>query len=207
METGFLTDAEIIGKGTELLGEHFNQAQAEGASYDMSLGEEVYISGEDAPRKLSDTSPYVSLPRGQFALLLTKEYVKIPDDHLALISIKMSKKQLGLINISGFHIDPGFEGKIIFSVFNAGPSEVVLKYGEAVFMIFFYKLGHKVLRPYDKEKKRQTSLPTGLVTSLRGTSASLADVDKRVSRLETMGYVFLALLIALIGTIIGVSLR
>lgn len=207
MDSGFLTDKEIKDRNAELFKDGFVPEQAIGASYDLSLGEEVYISGEDYPRMLSKGSPFVSLPRGQFALLMTKEYVKMPDDHFGLISIKFWKKAQGLINVSGFHVDPGFEGKILFSVFNAGPSDVVLKYGEPTFMIFFYKLREVVSRPYEGEMLKQENLPTKLVTSLKGTSASLSDVDRRARDLEITVKVHWALLVVLFGALIALLLN
>jgi len=194
MDFGFLTDKEIKDKNKELFKEGFVPKQAIHASYDLSLGDEVYISGEDCPKRLSKISPFVSIPRGQFALLMTKEYVTVPTDHLGFISIKFGIKAQGLINVSGFHVDPGFEGKILFSVFNAGPSDVVLEYGEPTFMIFFYKLRESVEKPYEEERKYQEHLPTGLVTSVKGVSASLSNVDRRVGYLETYQKVFWALL-------------
>jgi dCTP deaminase len=207
MEYGFLTDKEIKDKNRELFKKEYDESKAEGASYDMRLGDEVYISGEDCPRLLSEARPFVTIPRGQFALLLTKEYVTIPPDYFALISIKLSIKQDGLINISGFHVDPGFEGKLYFSVFNAGPRDILLKYGEPVFMIFFYKLKGKAEKPYSKDKDRmhQEHLPMALVTSLKGTSASLYDVDKKVSKLEVESRICFALIIALIAAIIAIA--
>jgi len=50
----------------------------------------------------------VIVPPGQFALLITEERVNIPDDKIAFISFKFSKKARGLINVSGFHVDPGY---------------------------------------------------------------------------------------------------
>lgn len=202
MDFGFLTDKEIKARNTWFFKEGFNKEQATGASYDLSLGEEVYISGEDYPRKLSEISPFVSIPRGQFALLMTKEYVTVPPDYLGLISIRFGKKAQGLINISGFHVDPGFEGKILFSVFNAGPNDVVLKCGEPTFMIFFYKLREAVDRPYKGEMLKQEHLPTKLVTSVKGVSASLSDVDRRVGRLEIHNRVFWVLLGAAVTALV-----
>ena len=207
MDFGFLIDKEIKDRNTELFKEGFVEKQARGASYDLSLGEEVYISGEDSPRRLSETNPFVSLPRGQFALLMAKEYVKVPDDHLGFISIRFGKKAQGLINVSGFHVDPGFEGKILFSVFNAGPNDVVLKYEEPTFMIFFYKLRDSVDKSYEGEMKEQAHLPTGLVTSVKGVSASLSEVDRRVSRLEVTNRIYFYLLIVLFASLVAFFLR
>jgi len=207
MDFGFLTDKEIKDRNAELFKYGFVSEQAVGASYDLSLGEEVYISGEDCPTKLSESSPFFSIPRGQFALLMTREYVKMPKDYFGLISIKFWKKAQGLINVSGFHVDPEFEGKIFFSVFNAGPSDVVLRYGEPTFMIFFYKLRGEVGEPYEGEVGGKENLPTKLVTSLKGTSASLSDVDKRVRDLEVTYRIFIGLLAALAAGIIALFVQ
>jgi dCTP deaminase len=207
MAFGFLTDKEIKARSKQFFPKGYVAEQAIGASYDLSLGEEVYISGEDSPKKLSKSSPFISLPRGQFALLMTKEYVKMPKDHFGLISVRFWKKAQGLINVSGFHVDPGFEGKILFSVFNAGPSDVVLRYGEPTFMIFFYKLRENVGRKYEGEMLEQENLPTKLVTSLKGTSASLSDVDKRTRELAINIRVHWALLIVLFGALITLLIR
>lgn len=205
MAFGFLTDKQLRTEFGKLLpGATLHEDRLSGASYDLGLGEEVYISGNEYPTILSERKPYVSLPRGQFALLTTDEQVNMPPDYLGMISIKFSWKKLGLINVSGFHIDPGFKGKIIFSVFNAGPSDVVLKYQNPVFMIFFFRLENDA-QSYKRPEQRH--LPVDLVTSLKGTSASLSDVDKRVTRLETTSTLFWALLIALVGALIAVFLK
>lgn len=199
MGFGFLTDREIKNLGPQFLGNDFSPGQVEPFGYRLCLGEEVYASGRDYPDYLSTTNPYISVPRGQFALLMTKETLRLSDEYMALISIRLSKKELGLINVSGFHVDPGFKGKLMFSVFNAGPSDVVLKYGDEMFLIFFYKLEHAVDKDYDElkgEHQEQEHLPVRLVTSLKGTSASLSDVDKRVRDLEVANRIFIGLLVA-----------
>jgi dCTP deaminase len=206
VDTGFLTAEEIKEEHAKLFKEGFDEEQALWASYDLRLGDEVYISGEDYPRKLSDDSPFISIPRGQFALLITKEYITMPTDYMGLISIRLGIKIRGLINVSGFHVDPGFEGKLIFSVFNTGPTDVVLKYKDPTFMIFFYKLNHKA-GDYRGEHDKQVSLPVKTVSSLKGTSASLVDVDRRVHDLETTGKVYWALLIGLVGALIALFLK
>ncbi len=122
MESGFLTDSEINQESGKLFKDgSFTPGRAEGASYDLSLGEEVYVTGKEYPNRLSEKDPFVTIPRGQFALLMTKEYLKLPKDYFALISIKFGIKAQGLINVSGFHVDPGFEGRILFSVFSPNP--------------------------------------------------------------------------------------
>jgi len=204
---GFLTDQDIQHQSDHLFKEGYNPNEAKRAAYDLHLGEYAYLTGSDYPQKLSEKQPFISIPRGQFALLITKEYVTMPKDYLGLISTKFGFKEQGLINVSGFHVDPGFHGKILFSVFNAGPMDVVLEYDKPTFMLFFYKLHKEVGNPYNGERQGQTHLPTNIVTSLKGSSASLSDVDKRVSQLETTTKVYWAVLIALIGALVAVFLK
>src|SRR4051794_24644597 len=104
-------------------------------SYELRLGSEVYVTGEGAKtkREIRD-GQQVRIPPGQFANLLTAETVKIPPDALGLISARFKWKQRGLVNVSGFHVDPGYEGKILFSVFNAGPTPVVIASGDPLFL-------------------------------------------------------------------------
>jgi dCTP deaminase len=206
VRTGFLTAEDIKAERGRLFKEGFDKNQAKYASYDLRLGEEVYISGGDYPQRLSDDSPFVYIPRGQFALLITREHITMPKDYFGLISIRSGIKLQGLINVSGFHVDPGFDGKIVFSVFNAGPADVVLKYEEPTFMIFFYKLSREA-DAYEGERKGQTGLPFRDVAFLKGTSASLSDVDKRVHQLETTSRVYWALLIVLIAALIALFLK
>jgi len=67
------------------------------------------------------------IPPGQFAYLLTEEVVRIPSSAMGFISLKFGVKGPGLINVSGFHVDPGYWGRLVFSVYNAGPSEARLQ--------------------------------------------------------------------------------
>lgn len=104
--------------------------------YRLHLGREVYISTDDYPKHLKYRE-YIVIKPGDFVLLITRETINLPSDVMAFISMRFDYKQKGLINVSGFHVDPSYNGKLIFSAFNAGPKDIVLQEGEAVFMIFF----------------------------------------------------------------------
>jgi len=80
------------------------------------------------------------IPPGQFAYLLTKETVTVPGNAMAFISMRTAFKFQGLINVSGFHVDPGYSGKLLYAVFNAGPSPVPITEDELLFKIWFCDL-------------------------------------------------------------------
>jgi dCTP deaminase len=132
--------------------EGFEEKQIDCAAYTLRIGSEIYISpSEDADvssttrRELEKREGFV-IPPGQFAFLLTQERVKVPKNAIAFISMKARIKWRGLINVSGFHVDPGYEGPLVFSVFNAGPSPVHLAQGDDCFLIWYASLDTETTR-------------------------------------------------------------
>ncbi len=125
-------------KGTNI----FDEGRIEEAAYALSLGNEAYRT-DNKERKieiLDEKCRTIEINPGQFTLLMTEEYIRIPKNKLAFISIKAKHKLKGLINVSGFHVDPGFEGKLLFSVYNAGPSTITLETKKPYFLIWFAEL-------------------------------------------------------------------
>lgn len=183
----------------------FDEKCYNGWEYDLRLGDEFYTTTEDMPIILKDDKPYAIIRPGDFALLITKEFLIMPMDVMAFISIKFSYKQKGLINISGFHVDPGYKGKIIFSVYNAGPNDIILRKNDPVFMIFFMELD-KELTGKKPSINSYNSLPVQMISSIRGKSVSLATNAERIDRLEHYvkfyGAIAFSIIILLLGAIV-----
>src|SRR5258708_33926463 len=105
------------------------------------VGREIYVTPNlddiytTTKRQLAADEPF-QIPPGQFAFLLTEEAVSVPAAAMAFISMKATFKMKGLINVSGFHVDPGWNGQLVFAVFNAGPSPVHLQLGLRLFLIW-----------------------------------------------------------------------
>jgi dCTP deaminase len=167
--------------------EPFNDDQIESASYQLCLGEEVYISPlPDTPLKERKKIPLsekdtVPIPPGQFAFLITSEQIEVPNNALAFISIKFKFKSKGLINVSGLHVDPGYRGKLIFAVYNAGPLHLHIGRGEKVFSIWYADLDQDDENP--RKKIGYDLIPTDLMNSPDLVS-SLPFLKKRLDELE-----------------------
>jgi dCTP deaminase len=106
-------------------------------SYDLRLGTAAYIVGESVPRKLDDGDPYLALAPGQFAILTCHEKIALPRDIMGFITLRNRYKMQGLVNVSGFHVDPTFREQLVFAVQNVGATDIRLKYMEPTFTIFF----------------------------------------------------------------------
>ncbi len=176
-----------------------------GANYDLRLGENVYVTTERVPKKLSLTDKDVlSIEPGEFGILMTYEYLFVPPDLLGFISVRLTHKQKGLVNISGFHVDPGFYGRLMFSVFNAGPKDVPLRYKDQVFMIMFNELTENdELKCTTIRLGGMENIPVETLSGLAGSSVSVRNLDERIRRLEVLLPIIITLFGSLLAAFIG----
>ena len=175
-------------------------------SYDLRLGDEAYLSSEKLLTKLGGRQDSLVIQPGEFALLVTFERLNVPLDHVAFISLRFRYALKGLVNISGFHVDPGYSGKIVFSVFNAGPNPVVMRYKDKVFMVVFACLDEKVDRRPESEFSDITRLKADWISAVKGPAVSLTKLNKRVERLTQIVNVLIGVMGSVLAAAIGLFL-
>jgi len=202
----------------------FQSGRIKNGAYELSLGTEVYLTDSKAGKVEivnEDTNRQVDINPGQFALLLTAEKVNIPNDKIAFISIKAGEKLKGLVNVSGFHVDPGFNDHLLFSVYNAGPSTIVLNSGEPYFPIWFAelktgldkqeaygeenahfgKLEHIPARYIEFLKRGELTSPKALLDKIKETESNLTEKiiksDEKSERNEWLIKILIGIVITL----------
>jgi len=151
----------------------------------LHVGREVYVTpsleltapGTHTKTQLAEGAPF-AIPAGQFAFLLTEEIVRVPVDAMAFISMKARVKFRGLVNVSGFHVDPGWTGPLIFAVFNAGPSTVHLQRGMPLFLIWFADLDAASIK--GKTSPGPSVIPPDLINNITGELNSFQSLDKKM---------------------------
>src|SRR5713226_7009307 len=137
----------------------FKRARVKYGAYEMALGVEVFVtSTQRSTKQTLREGMQISIPSGQFGLLLTQETVSIPPDTIAFISIKSRIKFRGLVNVSGFHVDPGFKGPLKFSVYNAGSLDVVLSRNQPAFLIWFSDFDRETKDAYNGDHLGQLDI-------------------------------------------------
>lgn len=192
--------------------EPFSEDRIESASYELSLGKEVYISAlPDTPQKdrkkiFLNERDTVAIPPGQFAFLLTFEKVFVPSNAIALISMKFKAKAKGLINVSGFHVAPGYKGHLIFAVYNAGPLNFHLECGQRLFSIWFADLDTVDERPrtklgYDSIDTELMNSPDA-VSSLPSLVKRLDDMEKKLESYSIKQAIIWAIVIAIVLSVV-----
>ena len=165
----------------------------DGAAYRLAIGDEIYVSPTADATDASTTSIIrlkkregFAIPPGQLAFLLTNEVVKVGLREIAFISIRAKTKYRGLINVSGFHVDPGFKGRLNFAVFNAGPVAVHLRQGQEIFLIWYADLSdcakpRDSAGPYHMQSEWISGIG-GKLHSLASLASSVTGVEQRLER-------------------------
>ena len=188
-QPGMFWSGETLGERLKTLIDPFVPERVDCASYTLAIGPEVYVSPNDQTadpttitiRKLSDGEAF-TIPPGQFAFLLTEEVVSVPADALAFISIRAKTKFRGLVNVSGFHVDPGYRGQLTFSVFNAGPVPVHLKRGQPIFLIWYASLDCETT--FKRDGPIQEGIDPQVVTAIAGELQSFASLSKKIENVD-----------------------
>lgn len=163
----------------------YDEDRVVNCSYELSLGEQVYITGEIAKtRRLLGPREQINIPPGQFAQLLTREVIAIPADSLGLISMKSAMKLRGLVNVSGFHVDPGFKGHLLFSVYNAGPNDIVLSQGTPTFLVWYATLDTGTSDVYKGKRAGLHEISDEDVMRLQGDVYTPHSLAQRLTELE-----------------------
>lgn len=193
----------------------FDPRQIDCAAYRLRVGPEVYISpSEDADDAKTRTKIQLAegksfpIPPGQFAFLLTEERVSVPTTALAFISVRATVKFGGLVNVSGFHVDPGYRGRLVFSVFNAGPAPVHLARGDDCFLIWYADLDRKTALA--KTGEGFDNIPTklinpiageiqsfeGLLAKIKANEKRMDGIDREQSIIKAIGLLIAAAILA-----------
>lgn len=183
----------------------FDPTRIDSAAYTLRMGSEVFISPTTSGTGGSVThlapGQTFSVPPGQFAFLLSEERIELPADVLGFINMKSGVKLRGLVNVSGFHVDPGYRGKLVFSVFNAGPQQVTIRRGDDCFLLWFSSLTNSrpdaeqiEFREYARNKAGFDHIKSEIVSNLGNNHVSLYNLNEKLEELSRRADWWLGLL-------------
>lgn len=147
-------------------------------AYELSVGSQAYVTSNPGDKTKLKEEEKIVIPPGQFGLLITKEKVKVPNNAIAFISIRATIKFQGLINVSGFHVDPGYSQELKFAVYNAGSQAMILDQGQPVFLIWYADLDSPTEDLYKPRPGAGDGITSDDVRRLYGEVASPAELKK-----------------------------
>ena len=112
----------------------FEPARLRPASYQLTLGKEVHVGGQQ--KILRHSEPLVLEPH-QVAVVTTREVVRIPRFLVARWSLRVQKIYEGLLWTGGPQVDPGWVGQLFCPIYNLSERDVELCLHAGLFTIDF----------------------------------------------------------------------
>jgi dCTP deaminase len=98
--------------------------------------------------EIDDERPFILHP-GEFALAVTLERVRLPDDIVGRLEGKSSLGRLGLIiHSTAGYVDPGWDGALTLELSNIANLPITLYHGMKVSQISFLRLTEPAEHPY-----------------------------------------------------------
>jgi len=145
----------------------------------LRIGSEIYItpdheSSNTHTKQTLSADQAFAIPPGQFAFLVSDEVITISPETMGFISFKAKSKLRGLVNVSGFHVDPGWSGSLVFAVFNAGPAPVHLQRGQPLFLLWIADLD--AASEKHKSGHGPTGLPPDMINNITGAVGSIDEL-------------------------------
>ncbi|MEQ3727746.1 MAG: hypothetical protein ABNH38_10070 [Tateyamaria sp.] len=166
----------------------WDEKKVEAAGYRLAVGDEYFVNGDGTSKvnRLRKGDSFVIQP-GQFAFILTYEKVYISNSSIGFISIRASLKFRGLVNVSGFQVNPGFSGNLVFAVFNAGPKHINIRKGDEIFSLWIADLDAPVGGNF-KEKgnipNNLDSIPSDVINGIAGEALTAYQLTERIAELR-----------------------
>ncbi|TXD96731.1 hypothetical protein ES754_06705 [Psychrobacter frigidicola] len=161
----------------------FHEDNIKSNHYELTLGQS-YCSTTTNSKVLKAEDNQIVIEPGEFYFLESSETLHIPNNLMAFISIKSKVKFKGLINISGFHVDPNFQGKLVFSVLNVGTNPINLTVGDPLFQIWFSTLTSITTYEGDHQGLKGVNGEFLSKYMISSTNAYPADLQKQIHEIE-----------------------
>lgn len=170
-----MTDTQIreaIGT-QEIAIEPLADEQLQPASYDLRLGDRAIVTKSLDIEKMrhrveEDSAPEMdvaaegslSIPAGSFALVVTKERIRLSTQHAGHLGLRSYFARKGLLLLAGLQVDPGFDGYIVLGLANLSPRSVHLSHEEPIATLEIHRLSHPAAVPYAGVYAGQQTTPT-----------------------------------------------
>ncbi len=107
------------------------------------------------------------------------------------------------MNVSGFHVDPGYKGRLLFSVYNAGSREILISAGNPTFLLWYSSLDKETTDLYCDRQPGQYEISDEVMMSLDGETYTPQALAGRVKSLEGRMKTQTTIVLTVLGAIIA----
>jgi dCTP deaminase len=135
-------DIAAMAQNGRLISREFDDKSLQATSYDCRIGERAIVGGHSNETDLKRDR--LVIEPGSYAGVISLEKVKLPSNVFAQIGSKRKFSYDGLILLTGSVIDPGYEGYLLFGLYNASTKKVVLPIRTKICNVVFHRLSKEV---------------------------------------------------------------
>jgi deoxycytidine triphosphate deaminase len=156
--TGALIDTEIgdaVSRGQLIARDTYAPACMEASSYDIRVGLKGILGGGGTELNLQKDA--LELTPGSYAGVISLERLMLPPDVCARIGSKRALSYDGVILLTGSIVDPGYDGHLLFGLYNASQRRVLIRHGRKICNIVFERL----FEPPEKQAPSDPDLRSG----------------------------------------------
>lgn len=183
--------------------ENFNN-ELEPASYDLRVGKEGMT--EEGLVNISEKK-YIKIPRGVTVVISSLERIKLSTKLAARFGLRSHFARKGLILLSGPQIDPGFEGILNITIFNAGTSEVVLSYEDKIATVEFFILKTPASKSYSGSYQRQTKISSEEIELIAKKYRNFSEIEDAITKTQAdldalKNFIYIVLFGIIVGSVI-----
>lgn len=122
------------------------------ASYDLSLGDNVWIQGTFI--NLSEENAYLKIPAYSYAIVSAREIAALPNFICGRFDLKVSLFFQGVVLSNGPQVDPGYRGALFCMLYNGSDNSVAIARGEHFSTIEFSTTSQNTLGYSNKHQNR-----------------------------------------------------
>jgi dUTPase len=166
-----LSEAELVSvieQGTYIKDGSINSC--EGIKYDFTLSSMALTVDSRRPRNIDQYAENAVIRPGEIAYVMTKESLDLPGDVYCQLSTKRKLSLDGIVLLGGLIIDPMYQGKLIFGLYNLSSREYPLLPGRKLVAGVFYKVDKKT----GKRPEAITDFPDDLIKIVVDTKPNSA---------------------------------
>ena len=129
--------------------EPFDEEMLQPASYDLKVGKDAAtIPKNGEPRIDLEKERILVIPAYAPAIIWAKEHIRLPLDLAGRFGLKSHLSRRGIYASVGPQVDPGFEGKLSFTLFNFTPLSVAINYEDPFLSLELHRLSSPTKEGY-----------------------------------------------------------
>jgi len=184
---GPLIDAEIqeyVERGMLIQRNTFKPTSLEASSYDIRVGAKGVLGGEG--REIALEQEAMELSPGAYGGVISLERLMLPKDIYARIGSKRALSYDGVILLTGSLVDPGYEGHLLFGLYNASQRRLLIRQGRKICNVVFERLSQTPERQAPSDPDLRTgNFPEAFIDRMANMEVlPWMQISERVKQIE-----------------------